>query len=391
MNNLKISFSKKDIFLLILYGILGCSGFARTILQHMLGTLYLPEIFMVPLLFLLRKHFKNLTINYSSLFIVFAACGVLLLLGLINQDRGSLFSNARAFLYLFLLYSIFKKRNNDMNLDLIMYVCLGSLIGWMLSVFYNFLHPEIYLNARGSGYSYGNLMAIPLFLYTAYNKPKKTIFIIGLFVLIFLFFTSGLRRMMVVTIISLFLVIFLQSKISAKRIIHTFFILSFFAILISLNFKQIGQMVYDVSPSTYYRVFVRYEESFDGTSVSDDERTGNFEKFSTWQFEHILPSGFLKTYEGGNFGIYNDFPLFMLCYTFGMIIMYTILIKLTLEWFRNLFKYLKNRSIYIGCFLISGVIVFLLLFLEGAFLSDPVQIQLTALSIGSISRISKYY
>lgn len=390
MNNITI-LNKKEIFLFVLYGIVGCSGFARTILQHMLGTLYLPEILMVPLLYLLRKQFAHFKINYFSILIALLLWGGLLVLGLLSSEPGSLFSTSRAFLYLFILYIIFKDRNNYIDSNVIMYICFGSLIGWMLSVFYNFLHPEIYLNSRGEGYSYGNLMAIPLFLYTAYNKPKKTIFIIGLFVLIFLFFTSGLRRMMVVTIISLFLVIFLQSKISTKRILQTFFILSFFAILISLNFKQIGQMVYDVSPATYYRVFERYEESFDGTSVSDDERTGNFEKFSTWQFEHILPSGFLKTYANGNFGIYNDFPLFMLCYTFGMIIMYIILIKLTLEWLRNLFKYLKNRSIYIGCFLISGIIVFLLLFLEGAFLSDPVQIQLTALSIGSISRISKYY
>lgn len=386
-----LQFKIFDIFLLILYGILGCSGFSRTIFQDILGTIYMPEFFMLPLLFFLRKYFRNFTIDWVSLFMSLLVWGFLLVLGLLNQSIGSLFSTSRSFLYLFVLYIIFKNKNNYIDENVLMYMCFGSLIGWMLCVFYNFLHPEVYINARGEGYTYGNLITIPLFLYLSFNRTNRIIFYLGFIILIFLFFTSGLRRMMFVTIISFILVLLTSSTISFKNILRTFLILSFFIVLIVLNIERIGSAVYDASPVTYYRVFERYEESFDGTSQSDDERTENFIDYTTWQYDHLLPSGFLKTYEGGDFGKYNDFPLFSLCYTFGMFITYLIISIFVIQWIQGYFKYIKNRSKYIGCFLISGVIVFLLLIMEGAFLSNPVIIQFTALSLGSISRISKCY
>ena len=387
MQNNLTTLKKNTVFLLVLYGIFACSGLARILMQKELNMLYLPELIMIPFFYLLKDEIKHFVIDKYSMFYALLVWCILLIIGIVYPNQGTLFTSARGFLHLFFFYVVFRDKHNVIKSDVLMYVCLGSLIGWVLCVFYNFAHPEVYFEARGAGYTYGNMMVIPFFLYTSLGKSKNVLFFLGLIIIVFLLFTSGLRRMMIVTLLSLVLIIF-SNKSSTKSLISTYAGIIIIALITFINIEQIGKSLDNTSSATYYRVFDRVVDTFEDRDM-DSERAGNFTEFINIQSDYILPRGFMKTYRGGNFGKYNDLPLLILLHVFGAPLMYIIIVNFIIKWIKCFVKLLRRRSEYKQCFLISQLVVFLLLFLEGGFLTDPAVTQFTALSLGSITRISK--
>ena len=370
-----------NIILLILLGVIAFSNISVIILQNIFRiNVVLPELLFFPFVVFLWNTFKEIKVNRAHLLVMLIIWVVLFFVGNSQYSQGSIFTHARGFLYIFLFAIIFKEKETRIDGDTIFYIALGSLIGWFASCILGNFMPE------SRGFTYGNLLAIPLFLSMSYVKEKKDWFYIGVLLILLITFLAGLRRVIIVFIASLILVLLVSSFRKNKNRIIPLITLSLFGVVIFSMLDTIGKVVYNFSPIIYYRVFERTSNSIETTINSDEERMGNFEYFQDHMFEELVPSGFLKTW-GDEFGRFNDFPVFQLSYTFGIIISAFILFFIIKCLFASIRKMRNNDEAYI--YVVVTIVMFILLFLDGSFLVNAYITPFTGLCIGKIILFSK--
>ena len=266
--------------------------------------------------------------------------------------------------------------------DTIYYLVIGSLLGWLFCCFISNMIPD------SKGFTYGNILAIPLFLSMSYIKGYRKLFYLGFLVIVLITFIAGLRRIIIVSILSLVLIIlFPSAKGSSKHLMKLLLFVSVIGSVIWYNLESIGRLINNYSPILYYRIFEKTTDSLKGTIVSDEERVGNFDYFQDHMTEELFPNGFFKTWSDGDFGRFNDFPVFQLSYTFGIIISFFILLYLVNRFVRCFKRIKYSNEAYV--YLITTFVMFVLLFLDGSFLVSAYITPFTGLCIGKIILLSK--
>lgn len=374
-----LSFKNANILLLILLGIVVFSDINVIILNKYLGIASnLPEILFLPFALLLRKSFKSMKINVISLIAILCLWSFLCYLGNSVYLYGSIFSHARGFLYIFIFCLIFKDRRTKVEDEDIFYIVCGALLGWLICCLVN------RTDDNATGFTYGNLLAVPLFLCMTYVRHNRKLFYFGIVFLIVLSILSGLRRLIIIYIASLLLVFIIPSsaRIHPRKSLLPILFILFISIIIYFNIDKIARIIYIFSPIVYYRIIEKTTDMMVGTAYGDDERIGNFDYFLNHFSEELFPSGFIKSWSEGDFGRFNDFPIFQLSYTFGIVISAFLIIYILYYLIKCLPKTKYRNDVF--TYVVTTIIMFILLFLDGDFLVSPIVTPFTGLCLGKI-------
>ena len=117
---------------------------------------------------------------------------------------------------------------------------------------------------------------------------------------------------------------------------------------------------------------------------ADKSRLNNFQQFSNEFIDYTIPYGMvsLQTSTDKGAGIFNDFPLYQLCWIFSWPITLLILYHICLLLYRNVRKYIKMNDE--SAFVSTNVIIcmLMLLFLEGTYIEFPFATPITGLLLG---------
>lgn len=377
--------------ILFLMGMVVFSELYKSILSSFLGiNLALPEVLFLPFLVLIWGDIKYIRTSFFELIAILLSWSLFLFLGKEQPGSGSLFTHSRGFLYIFLFCSLFKNKQTYYEEDMLFYISFGSLCGWLLSALMNlFLSKFAVIDI--SGFSYGNLLAIPIFLSRAYKMDNKYWFYFGILILVVISFAAGLRRVIIVFAMSLLLTFILHSKAEGNGLpFKPFLFIALLSLIIYINIDFIGNKVYEYSPITYHRIFEKTADSMGGQTIEEDgKRLDMFDSYAKHFEEDILPHGYLKTLDDQlEMGKYNDFPILELSYTFGYILSLIIIIYFIYCLLRCLKMIIYDSDIL--NYAIPCIIILMLTFLEGSFLVNPTITPFTGLCIGRIILLSKY-
>jgi hypothetical protein len=350
----------------------------------------LPELFLIPFIPYLQKNF-DLKLSFRINLVVNLYIWVLLILIALafnTFNPSSILSSSRGYLYIVLFYFIFSKPNK-LTTESVLYISLGSLWGWAVDSYFN-LQNAISLNEETV--SYGAMLSIPLFISISLYKKKYLVFFIGVALIIWIAFTSGLRRQMLIATLSLIITLFFLISINWKR----FFTISLLLITIIFSIYQVlpnfESFLKEEAPILHNRVFARTENVLNGVvTPSEEVRFKNFQYLQRTLESYIIPQGFVSKQTGldSKTGIFNDFPLLELCQMLGFPIALALIIFFIAKVFMvfiNQLKYgLQESYIYI----VSFLVIMVLLFLDGTFLSYAYSTPFTGYCLGRLKYFSK--
>lgn len=303
---------------------------------------------------------------------------------------GGIVSVTRSYVYILLFYCIFKN-NSSVDNDYIMWVSLGSLLGWYYDSSINFSRLIVDLSAENV--TYGLFLAVPLFLTISFYKRRNILLAVGVGVMIMISIYAGIRRIILVFLVSLVVVSLFQLLGGSRRIFRVFLLAALLVLLYLTFMSQIESFILDASPQLYHRMFVRTEEALAGNATGGDMlRYHNLENLTNISLESLIPHGFYTnhTSEGnGAAGIYNDLPVSGLIWALGYPLALFLLGKLIVDFISAVKNYVKGRCQESMPFLVSFVIMLLLLFLDGSFIIFCYAAPITGLCLGKISYYSK--
>lgn len=382
-------FKTLSTFHIIIYLLLGLvmSSFAT----GMFDLLNLPpfyELVYLPLLYFVRKDFKfvrPIGRQFMSLLFVWL---FLLLLAIIlgNFSVGGILSVARSYLLILLFAFIAFNIKMDKKFYAILFlVSMGSIIGWAL-----------YIQGKLTGFFpwgekdtlfafYGNMLSIPLGISLVFSFFPNIFLIVAILVAnLYVSFTSGLRRQMLVSLSSfaIYYLFYLFRNAAFKTLIPVIMIIAG----VVIAFPIIEEKVADYSPYLYQRVFVRSVET--GNIDSDDVRKEHFSQMLDQADQLILPHGFVskRTQVDKGTGVFVDTPVYELFYTFGIPAVIFFFIFLIYRVIKMFICYIKHGTPPLSVWFINGFVFLMLLFVEGTMLSWTYTVPFTGLILGSIIR-----
>lgn len=350
--------------------------------------LALPELLFLPFYFKIRDIFNlkvNLKIFISGIFILTILICIALLVGLFPVY--SILSTARGYFYIILIFSIFKNKSIA-NIDYLFFIVFGATVGWMILGLksLNLIMSNIFLD--GSLATYGNMIALALFISIAIIYKKKISILIALGISIIISLSVGLRRQIMVTFVAFILSFLSQIKLSFKRILNIGFILLAFSILLINIYPIAKNFIEETSPTLYVRIFTKSEQLVTGDiSTSDQTRINSFYKFIDNLENYFLPQGLVskRTMTDKGTGIFMDSPYIELFHTFGIIFSIPIILYffLCLNFhFKNYYRNKINESAI--CIVMGGVII-VLMFIEGSFLNFVYTTPLTGFVLARLA------
>lgn len=393
MTNDERIISSRDKFLLILMGFVVFSTFSGSISSFFGFPITMPEPFFLVFLLLLKDRFLPVSIDKDLFFILVI---VLFFSVIISQFASSyslyaVLSSARGYLYLFLFYAIYKKKNK-LAIDDLLYISFGTLIGWSAACVMTF--QNILSNPNENYQTYGNMITVALFISISILERRWKLFTIGMAFLVIICFMSGIRRVIAVILLAMVLALlfqYLKSRRSFFRLIITvaLIVVPFFIIV-----PKIGHYAEDNVPALYYRLFTKSERFLSGdTDVSDEYRKESIRTFKEEIGSYMLPQGMVSnqylTDEGT--GIYMDFPLLALSHIFSFPVTVLIVFLFMIKTFKCYLFYRKTSDIAAGVYSIVTIVMFLLLFVEGSFLVHPYTTPFTGLCLGKVSYYGRKY
>jgi hypothetical protein len=363
-----------EYFILFLCGFIVFSPISSFLSQNILNLpLSLPELFFIPFYPKFRKLF-DLKINIKDFAIGFAVIVFLISIAFLIGEFPpfSILSTARGYLYLVLVFSIFKNKEiRDINY--IFFIALGSSVGWMLLGLSS-------MNKLVSGVTsdtnsmaiYGNMISLSLIITISIVFKKKILSLITFVITVIISITAGIRRQILVAFLSYLLGFISQINLRAKRLMVLFFSTSIFVISLIQVYPIVEEFILNTSPTLYVRLFVKSEQLLSGDiSESDQTRVDTFKSFIKDIDNNIFPRGFVskRTMQDAGTGKYMDSPYLELFHTFGIL----FAIPLILIFFQRIFFHLKNYFKYkitesAVCFIMSGVFLVLMV-IEGSFLN----------------------
>ena len=345
----------------------------------------LPEVLFLPFLILLKKKFRSVKVKISEVIGILFLCFFLVLMGYFYGQFPlfSMLSSARSWIYMLLCLFLFKRKNSITNSDL-MWLCLGSIIAWFVDSQINFNSLLMGLEAKNFVVTYGLLLAVPFFFSASLFGNKYLLFVFSIVIISGTIIYAGVRRLLAVTIIALVFAILLSLKSNGKRILPYIVLGSLFISGLIITLPLVSDYMKEKSYGMYYRIFVRTESMSDDSSTIDSKRQSNFIYLVDNFLDYTIPRGMVsvRTSTDKGTGIFNDFPLYQLCWIFGWPIAIIILCYILKICFKNLIKFNKGKDetsiISINCI----IIMFLLLFLEGTFIEYPYATPITGVVLG---------
>ena len=381
------------MLILVIMGFLVFSPFSSILIMDMLGCpISLPEILFLPFLILFRKRYQfSSPGNFRTIVLLLvwlSMIGISVVAG--NYSLSTILASSRTYLLIIIAFLLFSKENN-VSLDDVMYISLGSTLGWLVSAIYGI---SSYLAGNADVISRcGNMLAIPLLIGIAIYKKNYKVLVLAIIVCIAVSVTAGMRRQIVVFIMSLFLSYVFMSLGSVKRFIKQTSALVLLVGIFLLFLPRIENYVKDNIPVLYFRIFVKTEKFLAGkmSSTGDNIRVSEMSNLTKEIKDYILPQGFVsRRTELDKTGRFIDFPLSEIFYMFGVFFAVLILAYIFFCTFSSFYYSLKgNRDGII--FVILSLIMIMLLFLEGTFLSSSYVSPFTGYCLGRLryySRIS---
>lgn len=371
--NLKTNLDFKTFIILLLCGFIVFSPLSSKITQGILRLpIALPELLFFPFYFFLKKR-MDLKINWNSFIVGSMLILLLVAISFLVAKFGlrSILSTVRGYFYMLIFFSIFIDKKIK-NYSYILFICLGSLFGWLLDslLFVNMLANDL---AEGKTVAvYGNMITLSLALsIPIFFKQKKYIVITFLAGLV-LSLSTGTRRQIIIYIVSFSLSFLLTIKISIKGIMKALITLGIVTSFLVILYPIADEYVYNVSPTLHYRVFTKTERFSKGEeTASDDTRKNAISDFVDTYDEYILPRGFVskRTMTDADTGKYMDSPYYELFYTFSLVGVLFIFLLFIRRFFFHLNNYLFKGGTESGICIVSIATIFVLIMVEGSFLN----------------------
>ncbi len=345
----------------------------------------LPEVIFFPFLILLKKKFGSVKVNVSEVFVVLFVCFFLVLMGHFFGafPLSSMLSSARSWLYLLLCVIVFKHKNSITNLDL-MWLCLGSIVAWFVDSQISFKSLMMGMVTKYFVVTYGLLLAVPFLFSSLLYRKKYLLFVFLIATISGTIVYAGVRRLIAVTVIALFFAILLLLKNNGKRIFPYILLSSLLISGFMIAMPLIRNYMEEKSYGMYYRIFVRTESMTEELSSSDSKRQSNFTNLAENLLDYTIPRGMIsvRTSTDKGTGVFNDFPLYQLCWIFSWPIALIILSYFLRILFRNYKKFNKENDetsiVSINCI----IIMLVLLFLDGTFIEYPYATPITGTILG---------
>lgn len=371
-------------------GILVFSTLCSTISSSVLHAPFtVPEVLIIPFLILRRKKFRSLTLNIKLflkfLWITFFLVLIALLYGIF--DFSSIVSCARCYIYIFLGICLFDSKNLFTDDDL-MYLSLGSIIGWAIGAYSNLKY--LMVERSDAFISYGLFLAIPIFICLTLSRKKYLLFGIGLAFLIVVFMFAGIRRVIAVFIMSLVFYILVNFTKSPKKIFPLLLLTIILIVFFYLILPLMESTVMDLSPYLYYRIFARSQGALSSNADSSDlTRLSNLTLLSSTNENLFLPHGFntIRYDKVVGSGVFNDVPVFSIAWIIGLpltVILLLYYVKIALKAFC---VYLSAEEPMVLSMIVSLLCMFCLLYLDGTFMTYVYAAPITGLCLGKL----KYY
>lgn len=381
-------YNKKDILILFFIGLLmgPFSSFLFINVFHL--PFVVPELIFLPFFFLFsRKYGIKLVrkIHFVGVFLLW----LLFLLFALLYDRWNLmaiFSTARSFLLLGLFYSIgLCVKVNKSLISMLLIISIASLIGWVLKSHINFVSMS---GVMKESVVYGNMVAIAysfsivLLLFSNYLWLSLVIFLN-----VYLTFTTSLRRQILVSIISLVLSFFLMS---IKRMKVSYLILlSVFSFSLVTALPHVENYLSGYNEIMYKRIFQRSENLLDGRLGNSEQQRVDDQLLIFTDFQELfIPHGYVSQQTGTDVGtgIFNDVPIYMLAFTFGVIPTLFYLVYYIRRLYVCLSKYLRKNNQWYGVLFVVSSVVFILHFIEASLFTVSYTAPFTGLTLGLLFR-----
>lgn len=382
----------KKYIISFLMGFLVFSSFSSYFILNILHLPFsLPELLLIPLLFLARKYVFPLKYDKRSLLKFSYILMILVIIALLDGRFRflSIVSALRGYFYLILFFCIFKENNQHIRNEFLSYMSLGSLFGWAFVSLFNVRNVLLVSSDDASVAISGTMMAIPLFLSLSFKN--KYLLILGIILLLIISVTAGIRRQILVFSISLLWIFLLTPKnIKTIKLLFSISISILFFFLFFIN--KIKEFFYDNFYILYVRVFGRIESYLDGSvDSSDSGRLDTILDIFDQLDKLIIPHGIvvLQSDRYENVGIYNDYPLLLLCYMLGFIFVIPILIWLVNILIKNYRLYRRYKLIEYNSAALWIFISIILLFVEATYIYSPYSVPVTGICLGRACFYSK--
>jgi len=335
--------------------------------------LALPELFFLPFYFLLQKKIRSVQLKSRSVFKVIYLLIIMLLCALFSANFSlfAILSNARAWLYLFLSFCIFRY-DNDITYDDILYLALGSIIGWGVVCLYT-INRFILFGDYHVSVTYGLMLSLPLFYSIAIYKKEKVLLMIGFIMTMVIIIFSGTRRVILVTTLSIIVPLIVVALIRKKNIFLYSIASLIVFVVVYTTVPTIENVVKEISPHLHFRLFTRTESLITGGLEASDDlgRLGIITSTYDEMLKSCLPNGFIsmQTATDDNTGHYNDYPFSMLMWIFSWPLAFLILLYAIIITMKNIRVVIKTEALPPLVSTVCLLTILFLLFLDGSFLT----------------------
>lgn len=349
-----------------------------------------PEVVFIPYFFLFYRRLGLSFRKKVSFWGVICLWFIFLLFALIwaTWSLMAILSTARSFLILGLFYCIGSKITfNASLLRVILIVSIGSIVGWVVKSILNFTTLQ-FLSGSEESVVYGNMIAIAFVFAISLLSNNKFYTLIFVFATnIVLSFTTALRRQIAVSILSLLLSLFILTIKHSKY--SYFFIIVLLSIPLYLSLPQIEEFVADNSPNMHARIFDRSQRLLEGDlGNSEKSRVDAQNLIFNEFFDLIAPHGYVsqQTAKDANTGIYNDIPLYMLAYTFGVLLLFPYLLFLVYRLWVMFRSFLLYGDVCYGILFVVGAVMLFLHFIDSQMFTVSYSAPFTGLTLGLMFR-----
>lgn len=299
-------------------------------------------------------------------------------------------STGRSFLILSLFYVIGKNIRFDDALARLLLVCsIGSLIGWVIKSYFN-LQMLASLDAHEEAVVYGNMVAIAFAFSISLLMRSNYMTVIIIFVInIILCFTSSLRRQISVSVMSMILSLSMMTVRNRKY--SYLIVIALISIPVYLVLPKIENAIEETNATMYYRIFERSQNLLEGDlGNSEKGRIDNQKKILEDFPDLIIPHGYVsqQTSRDVGTGIFNDVPLYMLAYSFGILTLFVYIMYYMRNLLITFMRFNKYNNPYYGVIFVVGFVVLFLHFVDAQMFTVSYTAPFTGLTLGLLFRKS---
>lgn len=349
-----------------------------------------PELIFIPFFFFFYNKFGikiDKKLSFSGIILLWL---IFLFLAIIwgTWSFLAVSSTGRSFLIMGIFYVIGKGIRFDDALARVMLVCsIGSIMGWGIKSYFNFIMLAN-IGAYEESVVYGNMIAIAYaFAISILMKSHYLTIMLVFAINVFLSFSSSLRRQISVSVLSLCLSLSMMT-IRNKKVSYLVLVL-LLSVPVYYALPQIEGIIQESNTTMYYRIFERSQSLLEGDlGNSEKSRVSNQFKIFDDFTDLILPHGYVsqQTASDKGTGIFNDVPLYMLAYTFGVLLLFIYIIFYLCRLYVIFIRFIKYDNPYYGVVFVVGAVMLFLHFVDSTMFTVSYTAPFTGITLGLIFR-----